>query len=289
MKKIIVFLLLLVAVLNLSCSTDVTETIPQVPNEEQALTALNNDFKVINADYEKQLSQTRMSWFKRALLTVIADVGSYIENNSLGEAVTASVQCWKKHKKKDLDDLSVTTVDKNGKSVWEDYTLDDFKASALQDANNFSTIGKAHNSLSIRISSEISNNPEVLSTSEMIECVNSSLTNNDELYNRFYTPTTNPELVDQIVNTIDFNKSIRDNVNNCKKLTNDKSKQQIWDICGTVIEGLENVSDEDTQYVKLLNKSVTDSSLSPELQKQLLDCISIAESSARLWNSNNSK
>ena len=69
-----------------------------------------------------------------------------------------------------------------------------------------------------------------------------------------------------------------------KKLTSNEVERNLWDICGTVIEGLQNVTDDDTHYIQQVNNTVFDADLNPEIKEKILNCVSIAEYSARLWN-----
>mgnify|MGYP001660717235 CR=1 FL=1 len=58
----------------------------------------------------------------------------------------------------------------------------------------------------------------------------------------------------------------------------------MFDVCSIVVEGLENIPDTDTTYIKKVNATIEDSNLSDEIKENLLKSVSIANSSALLWN-----
>lgn len=56
------------------------------------------------------------------------------------------------------------------------------------------------------------------------------------------------------------------------------------DICGLIINGLEKVDDNDTEYTKQLCTIVNKANLTSTMKKKVIDCISITDSSSKLWN-----
>ena len=67
-------------------------------------------------------------------------------------------------------------------------------------------------------------------------------------------------------------------------LKDDEKEKYLGDICGLIINGLEKVDDNDTEYTKQLCTIVNKANLTSAMKKKVLDCISIADSSSKLWN-----
>ena len=93
------------------------------------------------------------------------------------------------------------------------------------------------------------------------------------------------EILKQIISTFNADASIQDNMNAFKQFTNDPQKQEALDICGIVLEGLQNVSDENTTYIDQVNRLVDASPVGFQTKKMIKGGVSVADASAKLWNS----
>jgi len=99
--------------------------------------------------------------------------------------------------------------------------------------------------------------------------------------------TQKAEIMDctnKIVNSFDANKSVSEYFNELKLKTTDQKKKEALEICEIVLDGLQYVDDNDTIYVKAATDIIKKSDITPELKVTLLDGVSVANASAKLWN-----
>lgn len=87
-----------------------------------------------------------------------------------------------------------------------------------------------------------------------------------------------------IVNSFDINKSVEEYFNDLKMQTSDQKKKDALEICSIVLDGLQCVDDNDTTYVKAATDIIKNSNVSQELKTTLLNGVSVAHASAKLWN-----
>lgn len=278
MKKTILGWAILFALLSTSCSNEGTEKSVQVKNDSEELVLLKNSLERINTSFEVQPA-TRMKKWKRWLICALADVGGFIKSGSISDAATASRLAW------DITKESKHVTDKSDtKAERLDHSLSDFKPIALKDTTENRTIGEVHNNLSIKLAKHFGNSIKEISAKDMIDYLNKSIQNNDSLRDKYYNTNSSPYMVELIAKEFDPNASVKENILKFKKLTSNEVERNLWDICGTVIEGLQNVTDDDTHYIQQVNNTVFDADLNPEIKEKILNCVSIAEYSARLWN-----
>ena len=87
-----------------------------------------------------------------------------------------------------------------------------------------------------------------------------------------------------IINSFDVNKSVSEYIDDLILQTTNQQKKYALDVCKTVLDGLQYIDDTDTTYVKSVTETISNSNLSKELKKSIMDGISIADASAKLWN-----
>ena len=110
----------------------------------------------------------------------------------------------------------------------------------------------------------------------------------DKLYasQKFSMQTVN-DILEPIQNDNDI--SVHDYVISLTRKTSDDNIQKQLKIIGQVLEGLQYVDDNDTTYITKAREIIENSKSSKEMKEKLLDAISIANASAKLWVTNEPK
>lgn len=159
-------------------------------------------------------------------------------------------------------------------------TNSDFKDCA-EVALDKGSIGYAHNELSQKIVREHQDSLLGMPIDQLAEIVEEE----SKAYPAIENKSVDREILKQITSTFNADASIQDNMNAFKQFTNDPQKQEALDICGIVLEGLQNVSDENTTYIDQVNRLVDASTVGFQTKKMIKGGISVADASAKLWNS----
>lgn len=279
MKRTIYFVVVAFAVMMASCSKEIAESTVEVQKQATELKSLNNELVILNQSYARQSSGTRMAWWKRVLVTAAADAGAYLISGSISDAVNASRLVWDVTKKD--KQVSVTTQSDDSESLQDKY----FKEQVLKDTADINTLGDVHNYLCIKLSMQEKDTVKYLTGQELRNfLIKHNKIKNDTLLGSLNKDKSSPAIINKMVDNFKINGSIRDNMNVLKDITRDPERDGLFDVCGTIVEGLENVTDEDKLYIQQVNKTIRSSSISDELKQLLLNCASIANSSAKLWN-----
>ncbi len=87
-----------------------------------------------------------------------------------------------------------------------------------------------------------------------------------------------------IVNSFDSNKTVEEYYEDLKNQTTDEKQKEALNICGMVLDGLQYVDDNDSSYAETATKIIKNSSIEPSMKATLLDGVSVANASAKLWN-----
>ena len=263
MKKFFVYGLCLTLCLSgIGCSSsDVEETNKLSTKEVQALTELKSDLYAVNAEYAKTNTRGLKKWL-RWLIFGAADAAGFVTGGG-ALAVSASTLAW--------------TVTKEEKGVTQDST---FKNCAEVDIDEES-IGYAHNKLSQKIVKAYEESLPSMSINQLAEIVEKE----SKVYPAIENKSVDRGTLKQIISAFNADASIQENLNAFKQFTDDSQKQEALDICGIVLEGLQNVSDENTTYIDQVNRLVDAASIRPQTKKMIKGGISVANASAKLWNS----
>lgn len=92
------------------------------------------------------------------------------------------------------------------------------------------------------------------------------------------------EYTTKILNSFDSNKTVEEYFKELEAQTTDVQQKEALNICSMVLDGLQYVDDSDVTYAETATKIIQKSSLSLDLKKTLIDGISVANASAKLWN-----
>ena len=90
----------------------------------------------------------------------------------------------------------------------------------------------------------------------------------------------------RIIETFDVNKSVDEYYKELISQTSDLKQKEALEVCGLVLDGLQYVDDNNTTYIDDVKQIINNSSLDPELKATMLDGVSVANASAKLWNTN---
>lgn len=242
-------------------SSDVEETNKLSTKEVQALTELKSDLYAVIAEYAKSNTRGLKKWL-RWLIFGAADAAGFVTGGG-AVAISVSTLAW--------------TVTKAEKEI---STNSDFKDCA-EVALDKGSIGYAHNELSQKIVREHQDSLLGMPIDQLAEIVEEE----SKAYPAIENKSVDREILKQIISTFNADASIQDNMNAFKQFTNDPQKQEALDICGIVLEGLQNVSDENTTYIDQVNRLVDASPVGFQTKKMIKGGISVADASAKLWNS----
>lgn len=276
MNKNTIFKALLVSFafgfLSVSCSSNSLEETSDLSKNGTEIETLKNDLRSLNTDYS--MSATR-GWF-RWLIFGAADVGGFLLGNITG-ATSASTLAWTVTK----NDTPKTPQTPSGLIV----ESSDFKNST-QTVKVSGTLGQQHNTIIVNTKNNNPNlfyeNPQVIINQIMDETEKETgLTYSAE--DRQYTC----DLLTNMMKYFDTDKTIDEYIGNLKTLAKNQAQLDGLDACAVILEGLQNVDDNDTTYVARAIDIVKKSNINPDLKKSLLDGISIADGSAKLWNTEN--
>ena len=274
MKKLNFLLGVLAIVICLTGCNKESEELPTLSkNEVAAIESVKNELSELNVTYRSNLvPQTRIPKWLRWVIFGAADAAGAVFGGVSG-ACAASTLAW--------------TVTKAEVSKVETTTTQEAPASAIKSDNLINiengSIGYVHN---VVIANTMVNNSDIYSKSseDVLDIV---LT---ELGNQTGTVISESQKADiisnttRIVNSFDANKTVEEYYNELIQQTSDLKQKEALEICSIVLDGLQYVDDNDTSYIENAITIVKNSDLEPELKATLLDGISVANASVKLWN-----
>lgn len=274
MKKLNFLLGVLAIVICLTGCNKESEELPTLSkNEVAAIESVKNELSELNVTYRSNLvPQTRIPKWLRWVIFGAADAAGAVFGGVSG-ACAASTLAW--------------TVTKAEVSKVETTTTQEAPASAIKSDNLINiengSIGYVHN---VVIANTMVNNSDIYSKSseDVLDIV---LT---ELGNQTGTVISESQKADiisnttRIVNSFDANKTVEEYYNELIQQTSDLKQKEALEICSIVLDGLQYVDDNDTSYIENATTIVKNSDLEPELKATLLDGISVANASVKLWS-----
>lgn len=274
MKKLNFLLGILAIVICLTGCNKESEKLPTLSKDEvAAIESVKNKLSELNVTYKSNLvPQTRIPKWLRWIIFGAADAAGAVFAGVSG-ACAASSLAWTVTKA-EVSKVETTTTQTDPASA--------IKPDNLVDIENGS-IGYVHN---VVIASTMVNNSDIYSKSseDVLDIV---LT---ELGNQTGTVISESQKADiissttRIVNSFDANKTVEEYYNELIQQTSDLKQKEALEICSIVLDGLQYVDDNDTSYIENATTIVKNSSLDSELKATLLDGISVANASIKLWN-----
>lgn len=265
------FLIVAILFSTSGCSNVSDDNVYQGEMKTEALKKLKNDLLVLNSNYENNPElQTRFKfklWF-RVLAIVVADVACTIYGN-LPTGITAS---------KSANDIMNDLEEKLNKAP-----SSSLKSNAL-DGLEIGSAGYIHNKVLIDMYEKYGESMDTLTTEQLLDLASNDVYNLTGEANLPLSKSDAVLLVDNVVSKMDLTKSISENIESLKTLTIDPELQSKLDICGTFIEGLQMVDDNDSTYFESANELIINSDLPTADKLELQDALSVGYASAKLWN-----
>lgn len=274
MKKTNVFIIAIAMILTFTgCNNEVTGLSSLSKEDAEAVAKVKVELTDLNNNY-KTTAQTRgfAKWL-RWLIFGAADVAGALGGGVSG-ACAASTLAW-----------TVTKAEKVAETRAQLTKTDD--TADLKDENlaglDEGSMGYTHNKV---ISSAFNNNEDICTKSkeEVLAIVL------DELKKQTGTELSENQKKDvmeyttKILNSFDSSKTVEEYFKELEAQTTDVQQKEALNICSMVLDGLQYVDDSDVTYAETATKIIQKSSLSPDLKKTLTDGISVANASAKLWN-----
>lgn len=255
------------------CSKESEDLSRLSKNDVAAIETVKNELSELNVVYKNNFApQTRMPKWLRWVIFGAADAAGAVFGGVSG-ACAASTLAW--------------TVTKAETVTVETSTTQSTPASAIKSDNlvniESGSIGYVHN---VVITSAMVNNTDIYSKSseEVLDVVLAELENQT---GAVISESQKADIISnttRIVNTFDANKTVEEYYNELIQQTDDLKQKEALEICSIVLDGLQYVDDNDTAYIESATTIVKDSNLDPELKATLLDGISVANASVKLWN-----
>lgn len=272
---------IMVCVTNISCSNDEAAPVP-TPAKNDGVEELNANLRALNATYSH--ANTRVPKWLRWLIVGAADVGGYLLGN-VSAAASLSTVAW-----------TVTGDDKNK----DDESLIVGAEAIPLYANTTTAIkwgqqntpvpgigmnfGEVHNNIIknaiMADSTLLTKDPNTI-VNQVLDAASAQTGNNYSEAERFIII----DLAEKMMDCYNSDMSITQYMNNLKALTADQNKKDALDACAIVLEGMQYVDDNDTGYVAKVTNIVKASTIKPELKTVILNGVSVADGSAKLWNS----
>ena len=283
MKKIILSGVCCLTFLFVSCTNETALSLKSHEDTNE-LALVKNEISRLNKEMEVKpsnvLTRGHKKWV-RWLIVGLADVSGYALGGGVGGAVSASSLAWTVTK----DDVKKDEVKVDKKLNLPDFiNFSDFKPVPRNGFTSADNVGDLHNSLSIDVIEHFRDSIQNFSTSEFIQHTNTLLKRKGITIDNDIDTLKAYKSIKGISELFDSNLTIEENVKRLKTLTDDEKEKDLVDICGLIINGLEKVDDNDTEYTKQLCTIVNKTNLTSAMKKKVLDCISIADSSSKLWN-----
>ena len=299
MKKNVFIVLSLVFVMSSCNSTNedlFMSTPAPVPVED--VTDIQVGLNQLNNSYAKNVVETRSFWgFLRKLGVCLADAAGFIFGGGVDGASKVSELADKylpgNSDKSVSNEFGMISkdghIDDGGEqrkqAVFKDCPLSGLKTNEVGYIHNKSILnrfseGNMFTSTYILREQSIDGFLTPANYSEYEE-----LMPEDKLYasQEFSMQTVN-DILEPIQNDNDI--SVHDYVTLLTRKTSDDNIQKQLKITGQVLEGLQYVDDNDTTYITKAREIIENSKSSKEMKEKLLDAISIANASAKLWVTN---
>lgn len=207
-------------------------------------------------------------WF-RLLTTTLSDaVAVLLGAKDLGTSTSTAVNNL-------LTDLE--------KAINKDDKVSHIKKEALVNVEPGSA-GYIHNKVIINLYEKYGTSIDTLTTEQLVDLSSKEVCTLTDENNLPISKSDAVLLVNNIAGKMDLTKSISENIENLKTLTIDPELQNKLEICGTFIEGLQMVDDNDTTYVKSAHDLIINSNLPTNDKIELQNALSVGYASAKLWN-----
>jgi len=260
--------MLLIASVLFSCSND---QLCYEHRNDDAIETVKSDLVQLNVSYQSK--QTRAPKWLRWLIFGAADVAGAIYGG-VGGACSASTLAW-----------TITKPEMSTKTDYKDNTIQNapvLKENNLQGISP-ETAGYTHNAV-INSAFTLNEDLDKLNNEDVLSIVFQALENETGTYLSNIEKNDIVEYTNMIVNTFDTNKSIEEYFEDLKSQTIDQQKKEALDVCKLILDGLQYVNDSDTTYVTAATDIILNSNLNIEQKKTLIDGVSVANASAKLWN-----
>lgn len=261
------FLIVAILFSTSGCSNVSDDNVYQGEMKTEALKNLKNDLLVLNSNYENNPElQTRFkfkNWF-RCLVIAVADVAGTVFGN-LDTGIILS------EKSNGLLDKIEGSLSKAPSSPLKSNALDGIEVGSA---------GYIHNKVLIDMYEKYGESMDTLTTEQLLDLASNEVYN---LTGEASLPLSKSDavlLVDNVVGKMDLTKSISENIESLKTLTIDPELQSKLDICGTFIEGLQMVDDNDSTYFESANELIINSDLPTADKLELQDALSVGYASA---------
>ncbi|MBQ8064807.1 MAG: hypothetical protein IJ200_04025 [Prevotella sp.] len=275
MKRNYVFLgFLLIMVSLLSCTNETINKEPLDNNKTIAIKEVKSELYVLNASYKGSFSsQKRMPKWLRWLIFAAADAAGGV-GGGVGGACAASTLAWNVTK----DELKQDT------GVQPDTThhAQAIKSNSLEGLE-LGSAGYIHNSVISSVYYEY-NDLSGMSTEEIINIVFNELESQTGVEMPASKKLELASYALSIIDSFDASKTVEEFFNDLIEQTANPTQKETLEICGMILDGLQYVDDSDTSYVDTATTIIVNSNLDSELKATLVDVISVANASAKLWN-----
>ena len=298
-RNLIVFLVFSILAMT-SCSNSNEDFVSQ-PTVEP-VTEIQTNLNALNNTYSHNVVGTRSIWgFLRKLAVCCADAAGFIWGGKLAGATALSELADKylpavhstKTSDSFVDPYGIVTESEPKQfrpdSLWNGIVKQD----ALSDLDS-NELGYAHNKVildhfkqgklpvqnPVYAQEEDQDVNQILSSGDFKQFEGSI--SSDKLYfSDQFTTQTLKDIIEPIKSN--NNISVAGYINALVAKTDDNDIKDQLKIVGQVLEGLQYVGDNDTSYITKAREIIMKSKVSKQLQDKLLDAISIAYASSKLW------
>lgn len=274
MIKTKAIMLLFVTVILCSCDNEQLSEEQSIQNDAMAIETVKSNLMHLNVSYmPKPSNQKRMPKWLRWLIFGAADTAGAIFAGVPG-ACSASSLAWTVTKPE-----MATSSSNSGTTTQNAPAL---KTDNLQGLTAGS-IGYTHNVV-IENAFTQNENLYVLNNEEVLSIVFNALENET---GKTLSNAEKSKIIDctnTIINSFDTEKSVGEYFDDLILQTVDQQKKEALDVCKIILEGLQYVDDSDTSYVEAATEIISNSNLCNELKTTINDGLSVANASAKLWN-----
>lgn len=218
----------------------------------------------------------------RKLIIAAADVSGCLLSNVAGGAILSGL-AWKVTGEKVFESsVTVSTPETINPYLYPGVALKPLKMekAVFGPVNN---VGVQHNDI---INAALASDSLLLtkSTDEIINTVFEAATARTGVSYSKEDRAQMTNLVNEMISCYDPNKSISEYMGSLKSCTKDQTRREALDACSIVLEGMQYVDDSDTLYLAKVKHLVNTSTIKPDLKKMILRGVSVADGSAKLWN-----
>lgn len=273
-KLVSMFLVVAMVFSVTGCSNEMDENLSKAEPKVEAVSSLKNDLIVLNGTYEAKLPQNTRFKFKkwfRSLVRCVADVGGWVVSGFKGSTFASA------------SNAANVALDSFEEAVSGSTETSALKSAPLENLEPGS-IGYIHNKTIMDLYEKYGEAIDTISTAQLLDITQMefcSLTGDSCLY---MSKEDAVRMVDGIVARLDVNKSVSENMEALKDLTDDPQAKEDLELCGVLLEGLQLVDDNDTTYFKEAGELIMKSDLPIERKNNLNSALSVGYASAKLWN-----